>query len=114
MNTLLEDNAPLPGASPLPSAAASVPKAEPWRAELEQSRLTLRMAEARAQALERQIDALNQRLRDSNEQLDNASRDLALSNEAANRTNARLASIIESSDDAIISKTLDGIITCDP
>jgi hypothetical protein len=60
---------PLPGASPLPSAAASVPKAEPWRAELEQSRLTLRMAEARGQELERQIDALNQRLRDSNEQL---------------------------------------------
>ncbi len=45
------------------------------------------------------------------ERLDTASRDLARSKEAANRTNARLASIIESSDDAIISKTLDGTIT---
>ena len=50
-------------------ALAPAPQAEPLRAELEQGRLALRMAEARAQELERQVDALNQRLRESNEQL---------------------------------------------
>jgi PAS domain-containing protein len=44
------------------------------------------------------------------EQLDAAGRDLASSTEAANRTNVRLVSIIESSEDAI-SKSLDGTIT---
>lgn len=45
------------------------------------------------------------------ERLDAASRDLADTNERAHRANFRLSAIIESSDDAIISKTLDGIIT---
>jgi len=60
------------GWRPFPAAVAVVapaPQAEPWRQELEQSRLALRMAEARGQELERQVDALNQRLRESNEQL---------------------------------------------
>ncbi len=43
--------------------------------------------------------------------LDSVRRDLALSHDHANLTNSRLAAIIESSDDAIISKTLEGTIT---
>ncbi|HUP08538.1 MAG TPA: hypothetical protein VMU47_15375 [Caldimonas sp.] len=61
--------APLRLASPAATAPAPTASAEPWRAELEQSRLALRMAEARGQELEHQVDALNQRLRESNEQL---------------------------------------------
>src|SRR5579871_2575152 len=45
------------------------------------------------------------------EQLEVASRDLARSTEESNRSNARLASIVEYSEDAIISKNLDGVIT---
>jgi hypothetical protein len=58
-------------AGPASAVVASGPVAalDPLRQELEQSRLGLRMAEARAQELERQVDALNQRLRESNEQL---------------------------------------------
>ncbi len=50
-------------------------------------------------------------LNESFEQLEVASRDLARSTEESNRSNARLASIVEHSDDAIISKNLDGIIS---
>ncbi len=46
----------------------------------------------------------------STEKLDNAARSLALINERANQANAALAAIVASSDDAIISKTLDGVI----
>jgi hypothetical protein len=58
-------------AAPAPAigASAAVSAPDPLRQELEQSRLGLRMAEARGQELERQVDALNQRLRESNEQL---------------------------------------------
>ncbi len=47
----------------------------------------------------------------SSQELEDSARSLALSNERANRSYAKLAAIVESSDDAIISKTLDGIIT---
>ena len=39
------------------------------RRESEQARLALRVAEARAQELERQVDGLNQRLREATEEL---------------------------------------------
>ena len=39
------------------------------RRESEQARLALRVAEARGQELERQVDALNQRLREATEEL---------------------------------------------
>lgn len=50
-----------------PSAGAKA--IEPLQQELDQSRLQLRVAEARSQELERQIDTLNQRLRESQEEL---------------------------------------------
>lgn len=39
------------------------------REQLDRATLALRMADARSQELERQVDALNQRLRESNEEL---------------------------------------------
>jgi hypothetical protein len=50
-------------------------------------------------------------LNTSFERLDVASHDLAVANERAKRANFRLAAIIDSSDDAIISNSLDGTIT---
>jgi uncharacterized protein HemX len=52
---------------PQPQAASQ--ELPPLRAELEQSRLQLRVAEARGQELEHQIDTLNQQLRASQEEL---------------------------------------------
>ena len=66
----------LPFAAPSPSAAAApvVAVAAPDNSKalekrLEQARLTLSISEARGQELERQIDALNQRLRETQDEL---------------------------------------------
>ena len=52
-----------------PRLAQALQDGQAMRSELEQSRLKLRMAEAHSQELERQIDSLNQRLRETQEQL---------------------------------------------
>jgi uncharacterized protein HemX len=54
---------------PLPGEAAALQQLETQRQALEQSRLQLRVADARSHELERQIDALNQRLRECQEEL---------------------------------------------
>lgn len=57
--------------SPQAAPVALGPSAEvvKLRRDSEQARLALRVAEARAQELERQVDALNQRLREATEEL---------------------------------------------
>ena len=52
-----------------PSLDAALHDAQQLQQRLEQARLSLRVSEARSQELERQIDALNQRLHDSQEEL---------------------------------------------
>ena len=52
-----------------PAADAVATQIQPLRHEVDQSRLALRLATARSQELERQVDALNQRLRESTEEL---------------------------------------------
>lgn len=63
----------LPHLQPLSPAAADglaePPELAQWRDQAEQRRLALELAEARAQALERQIDTLNQQLRETREEL---------------------------------------------
>ena len=54
---------------PLQSQATALKDLQPLQHGLEQSRLQIRVSEARGQELERQIDALNQRLRDCQEDL---------------------------------------------
>ena len=49
--------------------AASAPGSATLQRRLEQSELTLKLAEARSHELERQIDVLNQRLREAQEEL---------------------------------------------
>ena len=54
---------------PPPAVDAAAAQIEPLRQEIDQARLALRLATARSQELERQVDALNQRLRESTEEL---------------------------------------------
>jgi hypothetical protein len=54
---------------PAPAAADIATQLQPLRHEIDQTRLALRLATARSQELERQVDALNQRLRESTEEL---------------------------------------------
>jgi hypothetical protein len=55
-------------ADPAPAAAA-LQATRPLQQRLEQGRLALSLSEARSHELERQIDALNQRLRECQEEL---------------------------------------------
>jgi phage shock protein A len=58
-----------PHARSLATEAVEPPAVAHWRDEAEQRRLALELAQARAEALERQIDALNQQLREAREEL---------------------------------------------
>jgi septal ring factor EnvC (AmiA/AmiB activator) len=58
-----------PHALSLASDDAEPPALRQWRDEAEQRRLALQLAQARAEALERQIDTLNQQLREAREEL---------------------------------------------
>ncbi len=51
------------------AALAAPPDDRPSRQMLDQAQLALRLSEARGRELERQIDVLNQRLRESQEEL---------------------------------------------
>ncbi len=55
---------------PAPAVASdAAAQIQPLRHEIDQGRLALRLATARSQELERQVDALNQRLREATEEL---------------------------------------------
>jgi hypothetical protein len=58
--------------TPMPPAPVGVDASaeiQPLKQQLDQARLALRLSSARSQELERQVDALNQRLRESTEEL---------------------------------------------
>ncbi len=59
----------LPHARTIAAEAAEPPALLHWRGAAERHRLALELAQARADALERQIDTLNQRLRETREEL---------------------------------------------
>jgi hypothetical protein len=61
---LREDPAPVVVRAPAPSAELG-----PLRQQLEQARMALRVSDARSQELERQIDALNQKLTGAQDEL---------------------------------------------
>ena len=61
---LREPTAPVAVRAPAPSAEIG-----PLRQQLEQARMGLRVADARSQELERQIDALNQKLTEAQDEL---------------------------------------------
>ena len=52
-----------------PQVDATAAQIRPLREEIDQSRSALRLATARSQELERQVDTLNQRLREATEEL---------------------------------------------
>lgn len=54
---------------PAPVVADASAEIQPLKQQLDQARLALRLSSARSQELERQVDALNQRLRESTEEL---------------------------------------------
>jgi septal ring factor EnvC (AmiA/AmiB activator) len=58
-----------PAAVVAPAAAAPHPELAQLRQQLEQAQLGLRVAEARGQELERQVDSLNQKLTESQDEL---------------------------------------------
>ena len=53
----------------VPASAGPSPELAPLRQQLEQAQLALRVAEARGQELERQVDSLNQKLTESQDEL---------------------------------------------
>jgi septal ring factor EnvC (AmiA/AmiB activator) len=59
---------PAPAVAP-PRAASPAPELAAVRQQLDEARMALRVADARSQELERQIDALNQKLTESQDQL---------------------------------------------
>jgi len=60
---------PAVSAAAAPGAADVAAQMQPLRQEVDQTRLALRLAAARSHELERQVDALNQRLREATEEL---------------------------------------------
>ena len=60
---------PWPALQPAPAAADSRRSCSRFATRSTRTRLALRLATARSQELERQVDALNQRLRESTEEL---------------------------------------------